>query len=819
MTVNEPTIRFKIVIPNEWSNKEKGKFWEDVSADLFPKYVWEVTQNIEFAGMQTDIYVQKLDTNEKALIECKFQKRFIEAPTIYKLMGQALFKKVDSAYLLSTSDLNAKAKGVFLEYQKEQNKSYKPYDLVIWSGDKLAKKFMDVHCIEVPEIDQISGCVKTITLLLTHNKEFFWVAEEMGESNIPCRAIIFQTPKSKSYWSSEKWKKYFSLHKIWENLEITVNPIVIEAKDNLTNQSISEIPKVTVSIINQADGFDDYHRPSRPEDFFGRLEPQREFWDFVNNVRDEKTDLRVVSFSGSTGLGKSSLVLKLASDCRQKPEYKDNFYIYHVDVTSVNQEKATLFVIAAIRQALQKAIDDGFVDLPNHQVSIESVESNYFSSESIQLLIKTLKNSRKVIVIFFDQFEEILTRDSLSYLYDLFKQAAYDVDSLKENIVLGFCWRTDVNLPTTNPAYFTWHNLAKVRKDIYFSEFSQQDSSNLLDGFKKYLNSNQKGSRLQPSIKKWLLDNCKNQPWLLKRFCGDIYNQNLSISELDSKRKKVITKFDIKIIFDKDIQRANVTLEHNTCLSYIAKCSPVSKMDVCSKFNDDVINSLLKSKLVIETGQNYKIYWDMFREYLLDGKLPEMIISYRPRTKISTAWTIFRLLNQYKTISELASVSKYRDGVVVNAILDLQKFFEVTKDERGKIIVLETFIKLQDQEIAEELAELIQNHVIIKKIYEQHKPGELMWLSEFQNLLSEQYNVNPATAADYASKMLSWFHFAGLLEERNGKIVRPNNPKQGKQKGKLEKCEPQYAKQPQSTLGEGQLPLFDTSSYRSRYDD
>ena len=432
MTVNEPTIKFKIVIPDEWSNKEKGDFWEDVSAALFRKYRWEVTQNIEFAGMQTDIYVKNSETNERGLIECKFQKnpididpRYIDAPTIFKLMGQALYKEVDFAYLLSTSDLNGKAKAVVYEYKDKQNK---PFTLVSWSSDKLAKVFMDLHNIKLPEIDQISGRVETITLLVTDKKDFFWVAEEMGESNIPCRAIIFQTPKSKSYLSSEEWKKYFSLHKIWENLEITVfNPIVNEPKDKSTNQLISESKKVTVSKINQANSFDDYHRPCRPEDFFGRLEPQNEFWNFVNNVRDEKTDLRVVSFSGSTGLGKSSLVLKLASDCRQKPEYKDNFYIHHVDVTSVNQEKATLFVIAVIRKALQEAIDSGFVDLPNHQVSIESAEPPYFSSKSIQLLIETLKNSRKVIVIFFDQFEEILTKDSLSYLYDLFKKAAYSL--------------------------------------------------------------------------------------------------------------------------------------------------------------------------------------------------------------------------------------------------------------------------------------------------------------------------------------------------------------------------------------------------------
>lgn len=790
MTVNEPTIRFKIVIPDEWTNKKIGEFWEDVSADLFRKYRWEVTQNIEFDGMQTDIYFKNLDTNETGLIECKFQKKPIEAPIIFKLMGQALYKKVKFAYLLSPSALNAKAKAVVYEYNKEQ---YKPFTLVNWSSDILAKVFMDIDNIKLPEMDRISGRVETITLLVTHKKEFFWVAEEMGESNIPCGAIIFPTPKSKSDWSSEEWKKYFSLHKIWENLEITVfNPTVNEPKDKSTNQLISESKKVTVSKINQADSFDDYHRPCRPQDFFGRLEPQREFWNFVNKVRDGETDLRVISFSGSTGLGKSSLVLKLASDCRQKPEYKDNFYIHHVDVTSVNQEKATLFVIAAIRKALQDAIDSGFVELPNHQVSIESAEPPYFYSESIKLLIETLKKSGQVIVIFFDQFEEILTKDSLSYLYGLFEKAAYEVDSLEENIVLGFCWRTDVNLPA-NQAYFTWHNLAKVRKNIYFSEFSQQDSSSLLDGFEKYFN--QKGKPLQPTIKKWLLDNCQNQPWLLKKICGDIYNQHLNESELYLEQKKVITKLEIKTIFDRDIQRATVTPDYNICLSYIAKCSPVSKMDVCSKFNDDVINSLLKSKLVIENGQNYKIYWDMFREYLLDGKLPEMIISYRPRTKISTLLKIFRLLTQCETISDLAGVSKYGDGIVTNAVQDLQNFFQVTKDKKsGKIIASEVFLKLKNEEIAEKLAEEIEAHVVIKKMYEHLKPGESMWQDEFQKLLGEIWfegkEINQKTLSDYASKMLSWFYFAGLLERKEDwLVVRPTNPKQGKQKGKPEDCD------------------------------
>ena len=817
MTVNELKIRFKVVIPPEWDNPQKGKFWEEISAPLFRKFDWEVIENIEFDGMQIDIYIKNHEAKQTGLIECKFQQEEINTPTIFKLMGQALYKKVDFAYLLSTSALNGKAKAVVDEYTKTQ----KPFPLVIWSSDKLAEKFMNVYNIALPERKFISN-VRTITLLVTDQKDFFWIADEMGESdimgnkNIPCRAIIFSTRDTKNNFSQEEWKKYFSLHKIWENLEITVfdQQTVIDSKDKSTSQSDSEVDKVIVSKINQADSFDDYHHPSRPEDFFGRCKPQREFWDFVNNVRDEKTDLRVISFPGSTGLGKSSLVLKLASDCRQKPEYKDNFYIYHADVTSINQEKASLFVIAVIRKALQEAIDKKFVDLPNHKVLIESAEPPYLDSQSIQLLRESLKKSGQVIVIFFDQFEEILTKDSLSYLYGLFEQAAYEVDSLKENIVLGFCWRTDVNLPAKHQAYFTWHNLAKVRKDIYFSEFFQQDSSSLLDGFEKYLT--QKGNPLPKNIRDWLLENCQNQPWLLKRFCGD-YNQHLNKSELDSEPKKVITKFDIKTIFDEEILRAIGTLEHNSCLMYIAKCSPVSKMDVCSQFNEDEINRLVKSKLVIEIGQNYKIYWDMFREYLLEGKLPEMTISYRPRTKISTVLKIFRLLNEYETIPDLVTASKYEKGTVKNALQDLQNFFQVTKDNTsGKIIASESFLpKLNNQTIAEKLAEEIEDHVVIKKIYEQLKPGEWMWQDDFQNLLEkmlyDERKMNQKTLSDYTSKMLSWFYFAGLLESKEDWLVAiPTHPKQGKQKGKPEDCDiSNKRKTSKWSINQGQQTLFD----------
>ena len=513
MTVNEPTIRFKIVIPDEsqWTNKQRGTFWETVSADLFRKQRWKVTQDIEFEGMQTDIYVKHLDTDEIGLIECKFQQELIDAPTIFKLMGQALYKKVDFAYLLSNSNLNKNAKPVVLEYKQQQNK---PFSLVSWSSNELAEVFMGLYNIKPPDMGKISGRCETITLLVTHEKDFFWVAEEMGKSNSPSRAIIiFPTQKSNRCLSSEEWKEYFASDKEWKNLEVTVfNPTVNERKNKLINQSISE-KKVTVSNINQADSFDDYHRPSRPEDFFGRKTHQHKFWEFVKKVRDKTTELRLVSFSGNSGFGKSSLVLKLASECGSKSENEDkrNVYIYHIDVTSVNQTNVDLFVSAAITKALEGAIDSKFVEIPNHLVSLNP--ESPFDSESIRLLIENLENSGKVIVIFFDQFEEILTINALSSLYGLFKEAAYKIDCLKKNIVLGFCWKTSIDIPPEHPAYDTWEKLQNRLKNINLAEFSESESLELLDGFKEYVTT-QKDKGLEIITKaSSLRDNLSSQPW------------------------------------------------------------------------------------------------------------------------------------------------------------------------------------------------------------------------------------------------------------------------------------------------------------------
>jgi hypothetical protein len=61
----------------------------------------------------------------------------------------------------------------------------------------------------------------------------------------------------------------------------------------------------------------------------------------------------------------------------------------------------------------------------------------------------------------------------------------------------------------------------------------------------------------------------------------------------------------------------------------------------------------------------------------------------------------------------------------------------------------------------------------------------------FQKIVAKAYSIedneNKKTTQDYASRMLSWFLFAGLLEkQQKQRILRPVG--EGKQKGKSLDC-------------------------------
>ena len=118
----EITKTAKVIVPENWDNNRKGIFWEKLVADLLRKRGWVVNERIKFTGMEIDCLAENPETHQKAYIECKFfHKKLIDSDVIDRLLGKAGRLNVTFAYLFSTTEPGADAKGIIYE-EKEKNK-------------------------------------------------------------------------------------------------------------------------------------------------------------------------------------------------------------------------------------------------------------------------------------------------------------------------------------------------------------------------------------------------------------------------------------------------------------------------------------------------------------------------------------------------------------------------------------------------------------------------------------------------------------------------------------------------------------------------
>ncbi|MEH2306512.1 restriction endonuclease [Nostoc sp.] len=786
-------LMFKMLIPDSLSKKEKGDFFEAVTAHLFRQRGLKVTQNVRLPGVQIDIELEDEDTNEKSLVECKFHKDKIGSDEVGKIISILSTYDFSRGFLLSASELEGESKTFANNFNKKHNNK-----LTVWAGKDLIKIFKSAYGIQNPDLDRLGNIgVSRITFLVTYEKEFIWVVEQIDTDIENSHAFIFPTKFTRNH-SVDYWKSYFDHFNIYQkyNLKfLNENNQKSNISQLLNIQREHELKKVVISRIRKADKFVDYHLPCSPEDFFGRVKPKEIFWQFIKDVRDKKPDSRIVCLTGNTGLGKSSLLVKLIEESCQE-QYKHEFYIRDVDVTSVRDDKAKFFLANVIQTTLQEAIDDKFIKITNHKIKLDSLEYPFFESDSIQLLRHKLREERKVIIIFFDQFEEILTNNSWVSIYNDFLEVAQEINYIKENIVFGFSWRADIYLPAKSPQSEFWYQIKHLSTTIDLNNFifSEEDTAQALKKFENFLIKNTHIKKLDFSIKKWLLDNCQNMPWLLKKICGEIHKDTLK--SVDFKSKQIINNIDIiKKIFDRDIDEIkNIGNIYYDCLKDIAELSPISQQEVIDKYECDVIHKLLEYHLIIATGSNYKIYADIFREYIVDDELPLLTINFTPRTSIVTALKIFKLLNSNLTKLEVDKNLnlKSQGGTINNALQDLQKFLPLeTQQSSGLVKIPNNINKLNDYQIAEIIADYLESHVLIQEIYREYQPNQCFHYDDFDKiLLKNRYVSSSRKPKDYRSRFLSWFCFAGLLEIRQDEwIYRPINSRKGKHKGNVSDCE------------------------------
>jgi len=163
--------------------------------------------------------------------------------------------------------------------------------------------------------------------------------------------------------------------------------------------------RASVARVVPGDTWDDL-RPSRPEDFVGRDDILEDMSAFLEQVRSGTSSTRTFAIQGPSGWGKSSLVLKLA-------DLAKNGGIARCSITAVDARSAanTAFVSAAVLQAFRDCGNAGIIDTGT-DLTVDSLQYP-LDSHYVQHATETLSRTAALVVLIFDQFEELFSKEEL----------------------------------------------------------------------------------------------------------------------------------------------------------------------------------------------------------------------------------------------------------------------------------------------------------------------------------------------------------------------------------------------------------------------
>ena len=647
-------IIIEVAVSDDISSTEKGRLLEDLGEQILKAQQYEVTSEVRLTGMEVDLLAKHKISGEEIFVECKAYREPFSADVITKLLGNVEFKSVSSGWLITTAQLNKDGKGLQSEWERKPPEEKRK--LQFYTPERVVDLLVDNKIVCSPEsliYPNDNRYSEDKYLLLTNYGRFWAVPLINAEAGVPYAVILFDVQSGKSISNSNVVDNVSHTNSSLEEYEWLVSG---HAPDSSRSSHLATESQNIVAVA-PGDQWADY-RPSRPEDFVGRKDLQRNIFQFLDKVRQGASSTKLLAIKSPSGWGKSSILLKLIDRCGNKRN-KSKYFMYAVDTRSATSARYGELALVA---CLRAAIGAGFLPSTEEPVRLASA-ANPLSDSTVIPLLNYLRAEQKVIVLFFDQFEEIFSKKDLSSLFDNIRTLCSAVDSIQENIVIGFSWKTDGSVPADHPAYFMWHNLADRRHEFSLSPFSKLDISEALTLFSREL-----GSPLNPILKRQLADQCQGYPWLLKKLCIHVFD---SVNQGIDQTQILGRSLNVKELFEKD--ESELTQSETTCLKHIATDSPAEFFHVQDVYGSETINSLINRRLVVRRGSRLTLYWDIFRDFVLTRNVPQIPITYIPTAtfgRYNDALNI--VLESGKTnVTDLASRLNLSESTTENIIADI----------------------------------------------------------------------------------------------------------------------------------------------------
>lgn len=733
----------RILLEDGTSNKAKGNCFETLIRNLLSIHQYEIKQNIRFTGMELDLIAEhKHKVNEILYVECKAKDK-VSSIELRTFFANVFHHKANFGYFFRTNELEYDAGGLLEEYRNDNRYS----NLTFFEPKDIIQMLLDAKMIFEPSSDLTSYIISKKILAVTYFGDYFIYL--INESNVlPTKFIVVNANENKQIVSKENIKSLKSKVTEIKDLDLIENYI----KYTKEKSSEEEIRIEAISEVQESENWYDYlPASSDKKHFVGRDEIRTQILNFFKEIKNKKTPKRIFYLNGKSGWGKSSLVLEIKNRCRNK-HYRKQFYTLAIDTRSAISDN---FVALSLKKLINQSFADKFLkkDIFIDEITFTS-NTDLLSSESMKKLLQKLKNEKKFLVLIFDQFEDVFRKKDF---FKTFYKFLTDVTDNKPNIIVGFSWKSDFFIQSGDSSYHIWQQAKEQAREFTINEFGEKE----IDGIIKQLEGSV--GELDKSIKNRIIESSQGLPWLTKKLCIHIFDQ---IQSGLAKENLIETNLNILDLFQKDQERLDS--KELKALTLIAKRAYDSNFfdesEVGDLINGETIASLLHKRLIIRSGANYNIYWDIFRDYIVTDEIPIIGESYLLRQGVNLCLEVFLLFEPSKreTIDSLLLKHSKEIGheTLNNILIELRNIGMVQKDDESYYV--SNNIQISKNGFIDYTTLKFQNYTpyLSLKKANLNKISKSDIIVTLKGIFKQEFQDNTWDA--YAKNLVNWFMISNL---------------------------------------------------------
>jgi hypothetical protein len=490
---------------------------------------------------------------------------------------------------------------------------------------------------------------------------------------------------------------------------------------------------VIVEVVGSKSDFE-YQLPAAPKYFVGRAAVLKKLSDLLANRPGPFV------LNAQSGWGKSSLALKVATGVSGIGIVVDSR-----TATSGN------FIPSALHKAFLKAELAGILKMPSN-ATWATLPGSFASIQGVEWLGT---DTARVVVVF-DQFENIFREEELTRE---FRDLALWNSEHSGQLSIGFAWKTDFVDWTESHPYQLRDQIRGCSAVFYLEPFGSREVDTILKRLEKQLDI-----KLSREIRQRLREYSQGLPWLLKKLAGHLIRE---ISAGKTQEQLVAEALNIQNLFESDL--AALSPSERDALAFVARFAPVRAQEVTERHPAGLIQSLLDQRLLVQVGEKLDTYWDIFRDFVVSGRVPIEDSYIIRQTPGSVGRLIAEVLQRGGDagVAEISSAWQTTENVVWNGGRELRQL-GLAASVPNRIQLIPELAQAEDieLELRRRIARALRRHrafTVFGDVCERSQG--IAQISDYASHLREVFPAVEGTSNTwniYARSFVSWFAYAGL---------------------------------------------------------